>query len=100
MSSENVLPEVSGTSLEAFVLTVPANLPFICNYFIASIPCFGIVPKANSAPRHRGPRGGVSRPGPVWVEMKRKWKGETREERGVFKRAPAPVGSPGRAPAD
>lgn len=77
MSSENVLPEVSGTILEAFVPTVPANLPFICNYFIALILCFGIFPKANSAPRHWGPWGGVSRPGPVWVEMKRKWKGET-----------------------
>lgn len=63
-SFENVPPQISGTVLEAFAPTVPANLPFICNYFIALILGFGIVPKVNSAPRPWGPWGGVSAPAP------------------------------------
>lgn len=64
VSFENVPPQISGTVLEAFAPTVPANLPFICNYFIALILGFGIVPKVNSAPRRWGPWGGVSAPAP------------------------------------
>lgn len=52
---QNVLPKISGAILEAFVLTGLANLPFIYNYFLALVLCFGIIPKTNSAPRHQGP---------------------------------------------
>lgn len=51
-------------------------LLFVCNYFIALILCFGIVPKANSAPRHWGPWGGVSAPAPSG------WRWKARGSRG------------------
>lgn len=85
--------------MEAFVPTVPANLPFICNYFIALVLCSGMAPTANSAPRHRV-RGEVSAASaPVWAEMKRERKGEREShwDHWLFKQALAPGGSPGRA---
>lgn len=98
VSFENMPPQISGTVLEAFAPTVPANLPFICNYFIALILGFGIVPKVNSAPRRWGPWGRVSAPAlSGW-----RWKDHGRQRlprsTAVFKQALSPVRGPGRAP--